>query len=108
MTFTVKNALNQKHLALIISNKTGHLLVSATNSRLESSNKFSTHAEAAALEKLESKRKDRKIDPKSLRKGVTVFSLRFNRQGELRGAKPCGHCERLLNQNPLVKCVFYS
>jgi|SaaInlV_125m_DNA_1040241.scaffolds.fasta_scaffold02364_9 hypothetical protein len=105
---TIKNELNQKHLALVISNKTGNMLVSATNVKLSSETKYSLHAEAAALNKFEALRKDRKFDPKSLRKGVTVFSLRFNPRGELRGAKPCAHCENLLNRNPFVKCVFYS
>lgn len=82
--------------------------MSATNSKVESSHTFSKHAEVAAVEKLEALRKDRKIDPKLLRKGVTVFSLRFNRKGELRGAKPCAHCEGVLNKSAFVKCVYYS
>ena len=105
-TSTAKSELNQKHLALVVSNKTGRLLASATN--VAHPTTFSVHAEAAAVQKLEARLRDHTIDPRALRKGATVYSMRFNRGGELRSAKPCAVCEAPLRRTWLVSCCVYS
>tara|TARA_B110000858_G_scaffold189341_1_gene235974 strand:- start:2174 stop:2461 length:288 start_codon:yes stop_codon:yes gene_type:complete len=95
----------------VTSNKTGKLLASATNIGKPTSgvkNGFTVHAEVAVMSKLKSLIRDRKIDAKSLSKGVTVYSLRFNTKGELMGAKPCLNCQRTLCSFALVSRVLYS
>lgn len=102
----MKNDLHQKHLALVVSNKTARLLSSATN--VAHPTQFSIHAEAAALLKLEARLRDRAIDPKAMKRGVTIYSLRFSASGELRGAKPCVKCEALLRRTSYVTHCQYS
>lgn len=59
------------------------------------SNTRNLHAEVRALNKVKNK------------KNLTVLSVRVNRLGQLRMAKPCEDCRRFLLQHG-VKTVLYS
>lgn len=70
-------------------------------------NKTSIHAEIDAVGKLRTHEKKKKMKP------IILVSLRFNRSGNLKNAKPCYHCvtalKTILNQkNYCVSYVVYS
>lgn len=60
-------------------------------------NHATTHAEVAALNKLWP----------SERRGTRVWSMRMNRSGHFRMARPCPNCMRYLKESG-VKMVYYT
>jgi len=39
---------------------------------------------------------------------IIVYSLRFNRKGKLRNAKPCKFCQRILERYNNIGIIYYS
>ena len=69
--------------------------------------KTTIHAEIDAVKKLRTHEKKKKMKP------IILVSFRFNRDGELKNAKPCHHCVTALKiilkmKNYRVSNVIYS
>lgn len=76
------------HVALVFRN--GKMLSAACNHNWN-------HAETRALKQV----------PQDKRSKLTLYSLRFNKRGQLRLAKPCDNCYNALSDNG-VKTLYYS
>lgn len=83
-----RSPFNFRHAVLVVSG--GRVLSLGYNT-------YCRHAEVNALSKLWA----------SNRSGVVVYSVRFNRRGQLRMAKPCPACEAYLREYG-IKSVVYS
>ena len=97
--------LNHHHVAIALSEKSGRVLASATNSATPTG---SVHAEVAVLQQLHRRLRDRVFGPKELARGVIVLSLRITPAGVLRLAKPCAACAHRLRAAAHVRRVAWS
>lgn len=103
--FVRSQNLHHHHIAIAISLKTGNVLASATNSATVTG---SIHAEAAAVQQLRQKLRDRVLYSRDILKGIDLVSLRISKEGQLRLAKPCPNCRNVMKQFRLIKCCSYS
>lgn len=103
--FTRNTHINHHHVALVLSNKTGNLLASATNVATPTG---SIHAEVAAMRQLRHRLRDRALFGREVKSGVRVLSLRLGPSGNLLLAKPCCRCSQEIRRCPLVKSVLWS
>lgn len=99
------STLNHHHIAIIYSCKGGNVLATGTN---RPEGKTSVHAEVDALQRLRCRLRDRVLNPRFLKRGVTVLSLRLSQTGELRLAKPCAACAHVLGNCKWVRRVEWS
>ena len=99
--------LKYTHLTVLLSNKTGKVILHAQNSAIQGRH-YSVHAEVAALEKLQSGIRGKRTDEKSIRKGISLLSIRICASGNLGMAKPCDACMRRINSEPRVTKVCWT
>lgn len=99
-----------QHLAFIQSLKNNRVLSIAINS-LRPANKYlggSIHAEILAIEVFTKKLKARKINKQDVRGGTLLTSLRFDRHGNLKKAKPCNRCSSFIKNCKYITKVRWS
>lgn len=93
------------HVAIIFSNKTSQVLAYSTNKPLKDG---SIHAETACISNFFNKIKNRLIERKNIRNGVSLISLRIGRDNTLRMAMPCINCtKRLYECNRWISNVYW-
>ncbi len=80
-------------MGAVAFSKKGETIATAYNRNIYGhSRKFSIHAEAALLQKLE------KIKAFDRYNNIIILVLRIRKNGQMSMAKPCSQCQNLLNQ----------
>lgn len=103
--FVRSSNVTHHHVAVVISNKTGSVLASGTNSATATG---SIHAEVAATVQFKQRLRDRVLHTREVNKGVHLLSLRVSNQGKLRLAKPCQACRATMKLCPLIRRCSWS
>lgn len=99
-----------QHVALIQSSKTSRVLSIGINCLKPVSKNLggSVHAESIAIQTFCKKLRAQKIKKSDIRHGVKLLSLRFDRTGKLKGAKPCERCSSIIRNCHYITKVIYS
>ena len=109
--FYVENGgAHSQHVALIQSTKTNRMLSLGVNCLKPVSKNLggSIHAESIAIQTFLKKMKAQKIKKSDMRHGVKLLSLRFDRSGNLKNAKPCERCSSMIKNCSYITKVVYS
>lgn len=105
----LNGGIHSNHVAIVEHATTGNILASGINYLLcppINKDKFTVHAEIAALNSYDSRVKEGKLERP--RRGIIVTSLRFNKNKEMVDAKPCLNCLRTMRARNDVKAIFFS
>ncbi len=111
MTITKFENRSTCHICLLISKKTGKVLVCETMGYYTTNTAHlgTLHAEERAINKLHGLIKKSVLPQKELNKGVHLFTYRITKNGKIGMGKPCIRCiQHILKNTHIIRSIQWT